>query len=412
MPPHFFNYINRLALLFFAGFFNALDKQTILDVQKPAPCVNYPLGKYEGICSFNASNHIIASGVKRLTEEFPHHTSDFGTYSKTLNTYFKSAYENKTARLDADDLSLIMYPPASAIQVQPISVDIIKNSPRMHRFIKNITVENTHALLFFNITNHQQNHWFYPGVLDVPQYIEVQDQYGQINNYALVSVLNSHKYVALEPAFFQLRKALAWVFRVFVHTQINFYPYNKSITYPSPTNLVPSKLITNYFNKAWDCHIDAFVSYNNTWYLMDDTTRWKALAQSPTNNSNSHPDAVLQALLHHYPGTPYGLVYAPVATTPSTSSAEATTLVLKRDTPRMTFAQSSAILLSCFILDTCFIGGIQCLLGQNPLTGLKIGTIFGMISFIYHSRHMAPLRKQNLTFTNTKQQLGPRAPIL
>jgi hypothetical protein len=197
------------------------------------------------------------------------------------------------------------------------------------------------------------------------------------------------------------------------------------------SNWLPSSCIMDRLNTAWHMHADSYVRYGDSWYVMDDMTRWKAAATHRTDQGSAaidKRDAVGKMLLRAYPGAPNMLVYSQIdkelyerlAYNQDTSHAHA--LELQRDTP-ITWPlkiKVAAGLIAGAVLDTLLVRtsvvGWARLLGATDEDARKIGNLVGgMIGgagMWYHAQHLAPLLHTKKQYEPNTPGLGPREPII
>lgn len=180
------------------------------------------------------------------------------------------------------------------------------------------------------------------------------------------------------------------------------------------------------YNPKWNTHFDAYVKYNNTWYVMDDETRWK-VSTNLTNKSEC-PDVVAEALIHCYPGLPQILIYAPteglIRNSEILNPELYSSLVLQRDTKQPSLLKSGLVLLGGALWDGTLAGSYVLLISNivdalfypnhSPENTLKdasiVGLIIGGISFAYHGNRILSMHKSQITYTSQspRTELGPR----
>jgi hypothetical protein len=195
-------------------------------------------------------------------------------------------------------------------------------------------------------------------------------------------------------------------------------------------SIMPSATLMFYINTPWVCHVDAYVRYDDSWYVLDDDTRWKASIISADQQSKvrtaSSRDAIGKLLTQSYPGAPLSLLYNEIdkadyerlRQSPQ-QDADGQQLHLERDTPVSLGMKLklSAALISGAACDAAMVGlattALASMAGvQNPeKLGEIVAAATGAASISYHAQHISPMLSTSKTYTPHAAGLGPREPL-
>lgn len=380
---------------------------------KPLGIKNFPVSKLhlDGICAHIAKFQILNAGFNAINTE---------TYNGQDNLFWTIAQKYKKQQKEQPDNSFMLTP----IDIENVNDNKIglfghfsKTYPyypfaeREHTIKdKNFTVGdkpeeldtflknkfNRHSLMdkkpLFIINIYYNNKPV--AMIEELQDITIPTFQSTYGNYKLVGVVQQHNYT--------LRKS---------NLERNL------------DNLFVGKLPSGQFfiqkyNTLWGSHLDAYVNYNDTWYVMDDETRWKV---STEKNSDT-----AEALIHCYPGIPLSLIYVPTKVATKTTidtRSKKHSLTLTRETKTPSRLKSALVLFAGALCDGLAIGlyayslarGTDYVLGEKPTTkNITISSIFGLItgcvSMAWHGRRMLSMHKSQITYTSQspRTELGPR----
>lgn len=197
-------------------------------------------------------------------------------------------------------------------------------------------------------------------------------------------------------------------------------------------SLMPSAILMRSINIPWGCHVDAYVRYGDSWYVLDDETRWKASAvetdcQQLKVRTPAGREIIGKLLTSSYPGAPISLLYNEIDKADyerlRQSPQQETIgqrLHLERDIPISLSRklQLMTALAAGAVGDAAMVGITTAVLAsifgsQNPdVAGVIMGAATGTASIGYHAQHIFPMLSTSKTYTPHAAGLGPREPMM
>jgi hypothetical protein len=274
-----------------------------------------------------------------------------------------------------------------------------------NKFKKYSSVSSQKPLVIIDLGNDTGKRLYNIKTIEELQKIQHPKFQNTYENYKLVGVVQGHNYNLSTEKFYPLKEKI------------------KNIFFRLPSG----RFFIEEYNPTWRKHFDAYVNYNNSWYLMDDEARWKA-----SSGKEQNPDVVAKALIHCYPGMPTMLIYAPTKASTHNSDtinsdtvkSEKYSLTLKRDTKKPSLVKSALILLGGALCDGILVGGPVFLVGcasdyaydkqlptkQTIKISSIVGLITGCLSIAYHGRRILSMHKSQVTYDSQSphKDLGVR----
>lgn len=442
-----------LICTFYGQSINPIPTQAQPKDHIPLGITNFPLGSLHGICDQIATFQALCAGLRCID------TTRFSTLKKSaaakdpllpvakryFNQMYKKGhsipfifspqelYKNLEKNTDCFDSWLTEHNDYIHVFEQVIDQKITVNQKDLENYITSILpsyqkppiiviqlkskarVNIDHATTIESIMQDRP--------FNICSSCTVKIENGTTQQYRLVGAVQKHNYCLVSSNRYNIRKLLVYLFR---------FSFNESVLARIAADfLLPSKGIVRRFNLVWKTHFDAYVNYDNRWYVMDDQTRWKVSDIQTTSGLTQETDKTAQALLQSYPGIPTLLVYAPVENSIEThenvtekTSGKEYAIHLTRETPVPAKRSAIMYLLGCGLIDGIMSWdllkltsialnrlGFYSHMPSNKIT-LGISGLVSCASIAYHIRHILPMYQKSRTYHSGIADLGPRSPLI